>query len=156
MGADLNFAIRRRAVEPVRRARIEFLRRAQRLIPLDCLGCLAIFAILLGGLGYMAYLPGTADQRDCPEYPATVAALDQSRANVLTLSERPEASRCVAYRAHAAALAKARSAGLRCKGMLMRQSPVGAAWQDSSPEMLLFEENFYQRLVAEKCAAPAP
>ncbi|MGD9543846.1 MAG: hypothetical protein AB7F41_03025 [Methylocystis sp.] len=156
MGADLNFAIRRRAVEPVRRARIEFLRRAQRLIPLDCLGCLAIFATLLGGLGYMAYLPGTADQSDCREYAATVEAMDQSRANVLTLSERPGASRCGAYRSHVGALAKARSAGLRCRGMLMRQSPFGAARQDSAPEMLLFEENFYRRLIAEKCPPAFP
>lgn len=135
------------------RNKTEIISGARRAILPDCLGCLAIFASLLAGLGYLAYLPGTADQSDCRDYPATIAALDQSRGNVLTLSERPEASRCGAYRAHVAALAKARSAALRCTRMLMRQSHVGDARQDSSPEMLLFEENFYQRLIAEKCGA---
>ncbi|NUJ79416.1 hypothetical protein HUN39_05155 [Methylocystis sp. FS] len=130
----------------------EFIKRARMLLP-DCLGCTAIFVILLGCLGYIAYLPRTADHSDCSEYPATVEAMDQSRANILTLADRPEASRCDAYQSHVAALAKARSASLRCRGMLLRQAYVGNARQDSSPEMLLFEENFYQRLIADKCGA---
>lgn len=130
----------------------EFIKRVRMLLP-DCLGCTAIFVILLGCLGYIAYLPGTADHSDCSEYPATVEAMDQSRANILTLADRPEASRCDAYQSHVAALAKARSASLRCRGMLLRQAYVGNARQDSSPEMLLFEENFYQRLIADKCGA---